>query len=133
MDTTKTYLSKFITKPTNVSVEWILKNVTYSVDGFNLCGMCESDEPYCCGCPTGETVIDWAEMIEEKFWDTDLELMASLLEGIKRPICLVHSERGWTQGNGHHRLATAILAAMDSIPVVFSFDASEYMMMRYTM
>jgi hypothetical protein len=117
----------YITKSTNVSVEWILKNVTYSVDGYNRCSEHDIYGYQCLSTCVSE--IDWQKMIDYKFWDTDLEMMYSILsDGIRKPICLRHSgDNRWTQGNGHHRLATAILAGLDSIPVVFSFD-SEYMM-----
>lgn len=118
----------YIETVTHVSVEWILKNVTYSVDGFNRCAdhdyygyRCDSD----CS-----SEMDWQMMIEDKFWDTNLQMMLSIMEsGIRNPICLrnYHASGRWEQGNGHHRLAMAILTGMESVPVVFSFE-HEYMM-----
>ena len=119
--------TKYVDTVTHVSVEWILKNVTSSVDGFTFC----ADHGYSLwGCtPACDVQVDWESMIEEKFWDSDDEFLNDVLtNGIKKPICLRHREDGWSQGNGHHRLAIAILSANDSVPVVFSFDHQEYMM-----
>lgn len=48
-----------------------------------------------------------------------------LSNGFAQPICVQVSggwARGWMQGNGHHRLAVALAAMMDEIPVVFSTE-----------
>lgn len=75
------------------------------------------------------------EKIEEAFSSGDY-----WGEEIKNPICVsigVHDDwygdcRGrWLLGNGHHRLAYAIAAMLDEIPVVFT-HANDYMMSYYT-
>lgn len=120
---------------TNVSVEWILKNVNASIDGFTLC-MCEDaryeneETGYCpdAVCKDGEQRMDWESMLNNKYWDFSDAFIESIMEnGVKSPICIVANDRGFMQGNGHHRLAMAIYLAMDTIPVVFSFTR-DYML-----
>lgn len=118
----------FVNTVTNVSVEWILKNVSSSIDGFTQCSQC--GDIYSCNCGIDiPTEVDWNGMIESKFGEcTDKFIDSVMAEGFHKPICLVWRGEQWCHGNGHHRMALAILLAMDEIPVVFSFQHHEYMM-----
>lgn len=108
-----------------VSVEWLLKNLEYSID------LGEMDFEYLLA-----DKLDWH--IDESFGENCLspyysKLLDMILTlGFTKPICVYLQEELGTgrtmfaQGNGHHRLAIAILLGLNEIPVVFSFDG-EYM------
>lgn len=119
---------EFVHTVTNVSVEWILKNVEASIDGFTQCSQC--GDTYSCNCSIDTpTEVNWEDMIESKFSECTEGFIDSVVaEGFRKPICLYWRNERWGQGNGHHRLALAILLGMDEIPVVFSFNPHEYMM-----
>lgn len=114
---------------TVVSVEWILKNVTSSIDVGNVCSDCGSN-PWYCSCGAGIDV-PWEHMLDYKLDDCDWSFIESILNnGIVAPICLTHHESfngDYLEfGNGHHRMTIAILAMLENVPVVFAFDG-DYM------
>lgn len=103
-----------------VKVETIMKNLNLSVDGF----ITHDHE-------TGRTVVDFASLIERKSQDWSFWALAfHLADGGEwtDPICITIKKYldgtpdGWELGNGHHRLAVAILLCLDEIPVHFSTD-----------
>ena len=119
-------------KIANVSVEWLLKNVTDTVE-YDL----QKYDRY--------GASGWERVIDGKQWDFEYdngtgEFLSDVLErGIQRPVCIivdydgVYSHRDvdevpvpgqphFTLGNGHHRVAVAILLALDTIPCLFAFD-----------
>ena len=111
-----------------VSVEWILKNVTEFFDGFDTTN-CEDPRAcnlYGCSCPVRP---DWEDMVLSKGADTTNAFMESIMrEGFRNPICLYRAGNGWGQGNGHHRLAMAILLCLDTIPVIFDHSGYDIFM-----
>lgn len=117
-----------ITTVTNVSLAWITANLVGSIDGFTICLEC-SEEALWCECSTDETCMDWDGMIAQKGEDYSLEDEFS--EGIRNPVCLRFYDDRWTMGNGHHRLAYAMIKNHDSIKAVFSFS-DDYMMSSST-
>lgn len=93
-----------------VSVEWLLNNLLYSVDG----------------CNDDNGVIDWGELIRYKNDDSLADVVYTIQEkGFRVPICAYRYEDGWALGNGHHRVAASILLCLDQIPVFWS--ARSYM------
>jgi hypothetical protein len=71
----------------------------------------------------------WAYLIASKGGDhhTPILIERILEEGFTDPICLYRTEYGgWGLGNGHHRLAAAILLGLDSIPVLVGNVAEAY-------
>lgn len=96
----------------SVAVRDLLRNLTDSVDGYDL------------GCPRG-----WQEMLAEKVADEEFPalLHALVAEGQRDPIAVAdwRGERGeplWEMGNGHHRLTAAILLGWDEVLVVFTYN-----------
>lgn len=126
---------------TNVSIEWLMKNVIRSIDGFTAClcedGYTDCDSGFCpsavCDSQGMDSQVMWDELIENKAHEFSPAFIESVMQdGVKSPICLVYGEgRGFMHGNGHHRTALAILLAMDTIPVVFSFGG-DYMLSAFT-
>jgi hypothetical protein len=119
---------------TNVSVEWMLKNITISIDLGHQCTECGGEYGSCPhNAPAG---INWENFIQHKvgsgpdFGSYFNAIVDTMLEEGEawHPICLVWTGDKWMMGNGHHRLALAILLGFDSVPAVFSFDIEEYMM-----
>jgi hypothetical protein len=119
---------------TNVSVEWILKNVATSIDLGSSCTQCGKGEGYC---DHNTPEVDWQCFIDSKVgWDISLgvgmyvEMAQEFIDhgGMDNPICLTWTGDHWMMGNGHHRLSLAILLCMESVPVVFSLTRNEYMM-----
>lgn len=97
-----------------VSVAWIMQNLSDSIDGF-------------CG-PAGE--FDWVGMISHKAADRDfMPLVGTIItHGFRVPIVIIPlDERSFKMGNGHHRLAAAILLGLDEIPVYWPRDCDGYM------
>jgi hypothetical protein len=115
-----------------VPVEWLLKNVTDTVEfdlsKYNRFG-----------------AAGWQAVIDSKHWDFEYDngngdFLSDVLErGIQRPVCIIvdydgtYSHRDvdevpvpgqphFTLGNGHHRVAAAVLLALDTIPCYFAFD-----------
>jgi hypothetical protein len=96
-----------------VSVEWILQNVTHSVDGHS-----------------NHQGLNCITMIKDKGSDCHFgDICATILsDGFRIPIVLDLSYSGEdtvTLGNGHHRMSAAILLCLDSIPVFWA--DSDYM------
>ena len=118
---------------TNVSVEWILKNVATSIDLGSRCTQCGKGEGYC---SHNVPEVDWEQMIWSKvMWNGEVsghyaDMAQEFIDdgGMSDPLCLTWTGEHWMQGNGHHRLSLAILLCMESVPVVFSLTRSEYMM-----
>lgn len=123
--------TRYVETVTNVSIEWILKNVNASVDGYSVCNSKHGKHTWECSTEC-EWEVEWGDLVEYKFDDTDSDTLDSIMRhGIRNPICLQYGAHGvdrFRQGNGHHRLAIAIMLGLDSIPVVFSFNRFEYMM-----
>lgn len=70
---------------------------------------------------------EWLRMIKEKTYDQQTPAIIRAIErvGFIDPICIEdHGSLGWYLGNGHHRLAIAILLGLDEILVDFSSDYS---------
>lgn len=92
-----------------VSPTWIMKNATYSVDGFD----------------NGDG-IDYQWMIDEKGNDYGFgTLVGNIMEdGFRVPIVLdiAYSGQFVTHGNGHHRFVAALLLCLDKIPVYWAED-----------
>ena len=91
-----------------VSPAWIMQNATNSVDGFR----------------DGDSV-NYEKMIDTKANDYGFgNLVATILsEGFRIPIVLDLSYSGEgtiTHGNGHHRMAAALLLCLDEIPVYWA-------------
>lgn len=66
---------------------------------------------------------EWLRMIKEKTFDPQTPAIIRAIEriGFIDPICIEdHGSLGWYLGNGHHRLAIAILLGLDEILVDFS-------------
>lgn len=91
-----------------VSVEWIMKNLHYSVDGFSH----------------RDGTLDFRYMLLEKALDHDFHNLvgAIMSEGFRVPIVidLGYLEHKFTMGNGHHRLSAAILLCLAEIPVFWA-------------
>lgn len=96
-----------------VSLEWALKNLTGSVDGF------DDDEG-----------VDWSGMLANKGRDGQFaSLVLSMLAiGFTVPVCFWNNgyDAGWSMGNGHHRMAAAILLGLDEVFVYWS-ENGDYM------
>lgn len=90
-----------------VSVEWLLQNITGSVDFGKR--------------------FDFAAMLNSKLADYQVPaLLEDILEhGFTNPIVIETDGESFIHGNGHHRLALAIALCLDEIPVVFTNDWEE--------
>ena len=98
-----------------VPVEWLMKNLTDSVDGVDIRG-------------------DLFDLFRMKATDSTFGyLIESIIDnGFTTPICVQNYYPGrFSQGNGHHRLAVAILLCLDVIPVYFT-DTGDYMCSHVT-
>lgn len=97
-----------------VPVEWLMKNLTDSVDSIDL-------------------VDNLFDLFHEKVTDYSFgSLVESILDnGFTTPICVQALYGRFVQGNGHHRFAAAILMCLDEIPVYFT-DSSDYMCSHIT-
>lgn len=101
-----------------VSVEWLMKNATDSIDGF---GERETwDGP--------SISVNYERMLQEKATDYDFgHLVGTILtRGFRVPIVMAmnyYQTGDLMHGNGHHRMAAAILLCLDEIPVYWN-DAS---------
>lgn len=104
------------TQTVSVPVKMLLQTITHSVDVYDLAGE-----------------DDWFDMIAQKMWDDSFWALVDTIpeKGFLYPICVQRKEWGWVLGNGHHRLAAAILLGLDNVPVVFS-DDGDYMCMDQT-
>ena len=95
-----------------VSVEWLLNNIVYSVDGFD-----SYDE-------NDNKAVDFEGMISYKASDGHIGALTNTIvkHGFQVPICLYNpfGDERIGLGNGHHRLAIAILLVLDQIPVYWS-------------
>lgn len=99
-----------------VSVEWIMQNTTNSIDGFD-----DYTEDH-------TSTVNYQWMVKNKATDGCFgDLVGTILErGFRVPIVLVsnyYAQGDLMHGNGHHRMAAAILLALDEIPVYWN-DAS---------
>lgn len=109
-----------------VSVEWLMKNITTSIDGVNLSDGFARLLSYKLNWHIDE--IYGPNCLDGYYDDLCDSIMA---EGFTTPICVFldrdyYGNVHFSQGNGHHRLALAILLCLESIPVCFSFDG-DYM------
>jgi hypothetical protein len=97
-----------------VPVEWLMKNITESVDRVDLKG-------------------DIRNLFRAKATDPSFgSLLDSIIDdGFTTPICVQAYNDRYIQGNGHHRLAAAILLCLEAIPVYFT-DSSDYMCSHIT-
>lgn len=88
----------------DVSVEWILQNVTESVDMRDG--------------------LDWAGIINMKMADHRTPgILESILEqGIREPVSIQTDGTYFMFGNGHHRFSLAVALCLDTIPVIFTDD-----------
>lgn len=96
-----------------VSVEWIMQNTTDSIDGFGATD--EEHRPY----------VDYGYLVRSKATDHCFgDLVGTIMErGFRVPIVLVqnyYAEGDLMHGNGHHRMAAAILLGIDEIPVYWN-------------
>jgi len=107
-----------------VSVEWIMQNTTDSVDGF---GSFDND--------TQTASVDYEYLVSNKATDGGFgDLVGTILEkGFRVPIVLVKNycdtgsqQEALVHGNGHHRMAAAILLCLEEIPVYWS-KGKQYM------
>ena len=98
--------------------------------------------------PVSTIMQNLTKSVDVDVWDYEDDLITNILkektpdesfwalcdaipkEGFNMPICIKTTDEydGWTQGNGHHRLAAAILLTLDEIPVIFSTYYNEYML-----
>lgn len=88
---------------TMVKVSDLLRNVTETLDYF------KTSEP-----------SEWLRMITDKSADEQFATIIRLIEteGFTDPIGIMEYDGYWLLGNGHHRMAAAILLGLDEIPVV---------------
>lgn len=91
-----------------VSVEWLMNNLTHSVDGYSYDGG-----------------LNYEGMIKNKGGDCHFGNILHTITtvGFRVPIVvdLVYSGSGTlTLGNGHHRMTAAILLVLESIPVYWA-------------
>lgn len=96
-----------------VSVEWIMQNTTDSIDGFG--DVDEDHQPF----------VNYKWLVENKATDSCFgDLVGTILEnGFRVPIVLVqnyYNDGDLMHGNGHHRMAAAILLCLDEIPVYWN-------------
>ena len=92
-----------------VSVEWLMQNIHSSVDN----------------CNNSQGRIDFHSLMRRKAFDYQMsDLLGTIIHhGFRVPICLYPDRLGstkWSLGNGHHRMAAAILLCLDEIPVYWS-------------
>lgn len=99
-----------------VDVEWIMQNATDSVDGFS---------------DYDGVGVDYDELVRNKATDYSFgNLIATILDrGFRVPIVLVRNFHGDPEsvvhGNGHHRMAAAILLCLSEIPVYWADGKTE--------
>lgn len=90
-----------------VSVEWIMKNVDGSVDGYDT-----------------TQGVNYQRMVSYKGSDSSFGPLVGAIfdQGFRVPIvlCLNYRGKNITLGNGHHRMVAAILMCIDQIPVYWS-------------
>jgi ParB-like nuclease family protein len=88
-----------------MSVAELLRKLKESADCYNL-----------------ESTQGWFYMLESKLADPQTPSIIRAIEefGFLDPICITKEYAGWKLGNGHHRLAIAIMLGLDEIPVDFS-------------
>lgn len=100
-----------------VSVEWAMKNLVDSIDGFGIDGG-----------------VDFGSMLYKKATDRHFgNLIHTIVNnGFRVPVCFYYDRHhdGWALGNGHHRMSAAILLCLDQIPVFWS--QGDYMSDEYT-
>ena len=100
-----------------VSVEWAMKNLVDSIDGY--------------GTGNGPGTVDFGRMVWYKSSDSQMgDLLATIMErGFRVPVCFYRDIYwdGWALGNGHHRMAAAILLCLDEIPVYWAGEGEGYM------
>lgn len=103
-----------------VSVEWIMKNTTDSVDCIQYTGL-----------PGG---VDYEHMIKRKAGDWDFATLVNTImkRGFRVPIVLQQRGNLLTHGNGHHRMCAAILLGLDEIPVFWSDSTMGYMCIEHS-
>lgn len=98
-------------------VSWIMQNVTESVDIYS-------------------TPADlWRDMIKSKSYDSVILTLSDIVHEkgcFDDPICITRRGRSWCMGNGHHRMTTAILCALDEIPVALDLEDGDYMLSHIT-
>jgi ParB-like nuclease family protein len=90
-----------------VAVSEILSKVYSTADGYDV-----GDGPH-----------EWFRLIGSKMQDRQTPAIIRAIQdnGFNVPICIeVYQDEYWKLGNGHHRLAIAILLGLDEIPVDFS-------------
>jgi hypothetical protein len=91
-----------------VSVSDLLEKISFTADQYWV-----SDGPH-----------EWFRMFRYKLADRQTPAIIRAIErdGFTDPICITVFENSgqWELGNGHHRLAIAILLGLDEIPVDFS-------------
>ena len=111
-----------------VDVAWIMQNTTDSIDGY---GEFDPD--------TDIFGVDYERIIAGKATDYDFgQLVGTIVDrGFRVPIVLVKDYISYgsktsgpagklIHGNGHHRMAAAILLCLDEIPVYWG-EGREYM------
>lgn len=92
----------------DIPVADLLKNVVYSVDMFSM-----------------KTEQDWLDMMKHKTYDWSFWALCDEIpvKGFLAPIGIQVKPNGkWVLGNGHHRVAAAILLCLDSVKVYVSDD-----------
>jgi hypothetical protein len=90
-----------------VAISEILTKVKDTADGYYV----------------GDGSYEWFRLIGSKMQDVQTPAIIRAIddEGFNVPICIeVLEDDYWKLGNGHHRLAIAILLGFDEIPVDFS-------------
>lgn len=121
---------------TNVSIEWMLKNLSSFIDGYEMCACPDAKVSWCekGTCAYEDYIPDWESMIKFKAGEVSDGFIDSIMsEGVRSPICITVLDDGkFMHGNGHHRTAIAILACLDVIPVIFSFNSRDYMVSHLT-
>lgn len=101
---------------TMVSIPWILRNATASLD------ITARDE---------DGNLDWFAILAGKVSHAHFDKLADdiMAEGFTLPIVLVENgDDRYTIGNGHHRLSAAILLGLDEIPVILEADGDYWRM-----
>lgn len=93
-----------------VPVEWLMRHLSGSVDGVDF-------------------THGFDRLIARKAMDMCFgPLVEAILDnGFTVPICVQSINGRFIQGNGHHRLAAAILLCLDEIAVYFTDDPLDFM------
>jgi len=81
----------------------------------------------------GTWVDAFADLLSNKFIDSDYYIDDFIENGQKNPICVMvngcseYNMSGWIVGNGNHRLALAVMLGWPTIDVLFTEQRGDFM------